>query len=293
MLKVEEFEHGLKVLEFLLRRIPTAPSSYLSRLLKKGRVLRRDEGLREEDLLQAGDELLLPESRRLLELLEACAGRGAGLNVLFESRRILVLDKPAGLAVHPGLAHEGDNLQARAQALLHSRGESFMLAPAHRLDLETSGPVLFGKGRAACSALGGLFMDGRVRKRYLALSKGRPVEAAGRLNSVIPAKGKLKEASAGYRVLGSEAGLTLLEVCLETGRRHQIRRQLAAFGLPILGDARYGVAAPPGLSRMFLHCRLLAFEDPFDKTPLVLESPLPAELSAFLQTCGLMVDPEG
>lgn len=275
-------EAGLTALEFLHWRIPAAPQAYLRQLLRKGKVRRGNLPLAEDTRLQAGDRLSLPGSARLLQFLE-----DSPLQILHESREILVVFKPAGLAVHTGQGHEKDDLTTRVRRLLKQRGESFLAAPVHRLDALTSGPVLFGKGRKACSELGKLFMGGGVEKRYLALAAGAVKEEEGTLRSPVPAKGKRKEAFTGYAVRARGGGFTYLELSLESGRTHQIRKQLADAGHPLAGDRRYAGPEPPGLARLFLHCTRLAFRDPFGGPAVAVESPLPAELVETLRSLGI------
>ncbi len=177
-LTVTSEETGLSALDWLQRRIPAAPPAYLRQLLKKGKVLGPDGPLGPAHPLAAGTRVRLPASERLQELLAAPAPADQELRILFESREILVVDKPAGLAIHSSVGHEGDNLAARVAELLAKRGDKFKVAPIHRLDLETSGPVLFGKGKQACGELGKLFIRQEVDKYYLALESGRTPAAA-------------------------------------------------------------------------------------------------------------------
>ncbi|MCK4621312.1 MAG: RluA family pseudouridine synthase [Desulfuromonadales bacterium] len=278
---VEKTEEQLCVVDFLRLRVPAAPVAYLKQLLKKSKVRGRTGVLKGSDLLQAGELLQLPDSGRLLELLATPAACLQELRVLYESREILVVDKPAGLAVHAGQGHEQANLTDQVESFLVKRGIRFNVAPVHRLDLETSGPVLFGKGKQACGRLGQLFMRHEVDKSYLALVAGR-TPGSGRLESQLTAKGKEKQARTDFRALFRNEQASLLELQLHTGRQHQIRRQLAAQGHPLFGDKRYRGPCPADLPRMFLHCCRLAFVDPFSESPISIESPLPEDLAIFL-----------
>jgi RluA family pseudouridine synthase len=273
-------EDGLTALEVLRERIPAAPVSYLRQLLRRGKVRREGLTLTENAALRAGERLTLPASRRLEELL---ASSPAGeVDILFESRELLVAFKPAGLATHRGKGHEEDNLLGRVQELMKKRRAPFTVAPVHRLDAETSGPVLFGKGRRAAGLLGKLFMEDQVEKIYLGLAAGE-LSGSGILCSPVPSKGKEKEARTAFSVLASKAGYSLLEMRLHSGRTHQIRRQLSEAGHPLAGDRRYGGPLLPGLDRLFLHCRHLALPDPFNGQRLVIESPLPENLRSVLR----------
>ena len=268
-------------LEFLANRLPGAPRSYLRQLLRKGRV-RCDGGPLDENAgLCPGERVILPESARLRQLLALPPTPV----ILYETREMLIVEKPAGLAVHGSKGHEQDHLLGRIQALLQERRAPYSVAPVHRLDLETSGPILFAKGRQAAGRLGQLFMDGAAGKSYLALVAGK-LAGAGRLESPVRAKGKLKAAATDYETLAEISVFTLVELELLSGRTHQIRQQLAAAGHPLCGDRRYGGPTPPGLKRLFLHCRKLALPDPFDGPDVLVESPLPGELAQFLNAMG-------
>jgi RluA family pseudouridine synthase len=268
-------------LDFLAGKLPAAPRAYLRQLLRKGRVLGNQAPLGEATLLHPGDRIALTPSDRLRELLATAPT--PQVVILYETREMLIVDKPAGLAAHRGQGHETDHLQGRIEALMRSRKASFTVAPVHRLDLETSGPVLFAKGRRAASRLGQLFMDGAVRKVYLALVAGE-LSGQGLLTAPVSAKGKLKEAVTGYRVLAADRELSLLELEPRSGRQHQIRQHLSAAGHPLAGDRRYGGPAPPGLERIFLHCRQLSLPDPFGGPPVAIIRPLAEDLAGFLRS---------
>lgn len=283
---VEKEETNLSVAEFLQRRIPAAPPAYLKQLLKKGKICGPDGPLAAGDRLPLAAHIKLPDSERLQELLQIPLGAASGVSILYESREILVVDKPAGLAIHASEGHETDNLTQRVETLLKERGSRFSVAPVHRLDLETSGPVLFGKGKDACSQLGRLFIRQAVDKCYLALVVGK-TPGSGELHSQLSAKGKLKDAHSSYRALQRNAQASLLELTLITGRQHQIRRQLAELGHPLFGDQRYRGPCPAVLPRMFLHCSRLAFVDPFNAAPIAIDCPLPEDLAQFLAQVGM------
>jgi len=282
---VEKSAEGQSLLEFLQQKIPAAPPAYLKQLIKKGKVTSCSGVLTSSQSLVAGDEVQLPDSGRLLELLAAPVPLVTALGILYESREILVVDKPAGLAIHSSQGHETDNLTARVEQLLRERGLKFQVAPVHRLDLETSGPVLFGKGKDACGRLGQLFMRQEVDKYYRALVVGKTA-GSGRLESPVVAKGKEKAARTDFRAFARNENASFLELQLHTGRQHQIRKQLADQGHPLFGDQRYQGPCPEQLARMFLHCCRLSFVDPFSAAPIEIESPLPEELAAFLPAVG-------
>ena len=279
-------EADLTAQQFLHQHIPAAPLGYLRQLFKKGKVRIADKIIAADDSLIVGTKISLPDSSRIQELLFAPQDLRPQLDILYESREILIVNKPAGLAIHKGKGHERDNLTERVTILLAERGDKFQVAPVQRLDLETSGPVLFGKGKKSCAELGKLFMQGEVTKTYLALVDGK-LQGRGDLLSDIPAKGKLKTARTSYQTLVSSDSVSLLEIQLHTGRQHQIRRQLADAGHPLYGDRRYKGPCPRKLSRLFLHCRKLAFIDPFSQQRIEIDCPLPKDLSRFLPQLGI------
>lgn len=272
--------------QLLHQRIPAAPESYLRQLLKKGKVKISNRPAKAGDHVAVNDLIRLPDSNRLLELLANRQIAEPQLDILYETREILIVNKPARLAIHNSKGHERDNLTDQIGAFLAARGDHFRFAPIHRLDLETSGPVIFGKGKKSCSELGKLFMRGEITKSYLALVTGKTV-GRGTLLSAIPAKGKLKTAETSYCTLVGNETASLLEIQLHTGRQHQIRRQLADAGHPLFGDQRYRGPCPRKLSRLFLHCRRLAFIDPFNKQQIDINCPLPIDLTRFLPQVGI------
>lgn len=281
-LTVKYTEEGLKLEDFLRQRIPAAPVSYLRQLFKAGKVKRSGCLADQTTIVHHNDCIQLPDSSRLLELLKSRVRPKTIPEIFYESREILIVYKPSGLAVHSSKGHEKDNLTDRVKSHYGRQQAAFQIAPIQRLDLETSGPVLFGKGKKSCSALGKLFMSGQVKKGYLALVKGK-IEKDGQLATNIPAKGKVKPAMTSYQVLASNNTASLLGIRLHTGRQHQIRRQLADLGHPLFGDRRYHGPCPKNLGRLFLHCQNLAFVDPFNKQTIDIGCPLPETLERFLK----------
>jgi len=284
---VTDRETGLSALDFLRQRLPTAPAGYLRQLLRSGRIDCNGQPLAVTAPVRRSDRVRVPNSQRLQNLIALAATDAA---ILCETREALLVDKPAGLAVHRGVGHEKDHLAGRVARLLHDRGLTFRCAPIHRLDAGTSGPVLFGKGHRAIAAFGKVFMQQPVTKIYLALVAGT-MPSTGQLEVPVPVRGRARPAFTTFRRLGGGGGRTLLELRLETGRRHQIRYQLAAAGRPVVGDDRYGGPAQGGLTRPFLHCRLLEVPDPFSGKILSGRSALPASLASVLER--LDIEPPG
>lgn len=271
---VEKRESGRSLEEFLQRRIMLARPAYLRQLLRSGKVRCNGMTARPEDLVAEGDEIELPASNKLMTLLKSgqlCS------DILYESREILIVNKPSGLATHAGKGHGRDNLTLRVEQIMRLRGENFRIAPTHRLDLETSGPVIYGKGKKAIGELGKLFQEKKIQKTYLALA-ATGIETNKLLSAPISSKGKIRTARTHIRPLETHGNLSLYKLEPETGRQHQIRRHMANAGHPIAGDRRYRGPLLPGLDRLFLHCWTLAFHDPFSEQNVKIEALLPTSL---------------
>ena len=216
------------------------------------------------------------------------------LNVLHDDRDLLVIDKPAGLVVHPGAGHLDQTLvnallaYSPALAGIGDRGRPGIV---HRLDKNTSGLLVIAKNAAAHAHLSQEFKARRVNKRYMALVHGRLTQTEAAIHGPIgrhprdrkrmAAVSTGREATTSYRVLSYHSGFTLLEVRPTTGRTHQIRVHLASIGHPVAGDATYGKRHPL-LERHFLHASILGFEHPATGDYVELRSELPAELDEFL-----------
>ena len=219
------------------------------------------------------------------------------LSIVYEDGDLLVIDKPAGLAVHPSPGHSSHTLVHGVLAHcpnLSGIGGEGRPGIVHRLDKDTSGLIIVAKNDAAHVSLARQLKERKVEKTYLALVEGRIEPAEGIIEAPIgrdPRHRKRmavvergREARTRYRLLREVAGRSLVEVRPETGRTHQIRVHLASIGFPICGDALYGRggAALAGLSRQFLHAHRLAFRHPATGERLELKAPLAADLEAAL-----------
>lgn len=208
--------------------------------------------------------------------------------LLHRDERLLILDKPAGLAVHAG-PRGGASLEDWLPALAF--GKKRLPKPAHRLDADTAGCLVLGRTKPALAELGALFAAGRAIKTYWAVVQGDPEAAAGVIRAPLlkrstAARGWWMEvasegqpAETAWRVLGRAEGLAWLELRPRTGRTHQLRVHCAHAGWPILGDARYG----GGEGRMHLLARAIAL--PLDP-PVRAEAPPPDHMLAALRRCG-------
>jgi RluA family pseudouridine synthase len=225
------------------------------------------------------------------------AGRGLAERVLYRDGLILIIDKPAGIAVHAGPSG-GPNLEARFDALRF--GLPRPPALAHRLDRDTSGVLVLGRHPKALRRLGALFAAGKVEKVYWAVVAGRPQEEAGRIETPLRkrtdrdgwhmvADPKGQRAVTLWRVRGSAGGRSWLELRPHTGRTHQIRVHCALIGCPVVGDRLYGGAAGGG--RLLLHARQIALPLHPGRPPVTVRAPAPAHMLAAL--AGLGYDPAG
>jgi len=217
--------------------------------------------------------------------------------VVYEDDHLIIVDKPAGVVVHPGAGHDRGTL-AQALAGRAAGGDDPQRAGiVQRLDRDTSGLMTVAKSAAAHGALKKLIRERRIEREYLALVEGRPDARSGTIDAPI-GRDATRRTLISTRTARPRAALThfdqvelfarasLLGVRLETGRTHQIRVHLAAIGHPVCGDARYGGGACGerlGLGRQFLHSHRLAFLHPFSGKSLVCTSPPPADLLRALE----------
>lgn len=286
--QITELEGGRLLLDALQLRLPAAPHAFLHQIVRKGRVHCGDRPLTADSTVAAGTLLSVRASGRLAELAASCGIPPQAL--CYEDQHALVVYKPAGLAVHRAVGHD-DNLTDRVLRFLALRHAPYRAAPVHRLDLGTSGPVLFGKGRQAVGQYGRLLMAGRLAKSYLAMVTGC-VPAQGELTTPVPESGIARPSLSRYLRLSTAGSVCLLELDLVTGRPHQARRQLADAGWPIVGDRRYGGADHPGLTHPFLHCHRLCFPALATGEARQVECPLPTALAAILAGAGLAMPRE-
>jgi 23S rRNA pseudouridine955/2504/2580 synthase len=302
---IDETAAGQRIDNWLLSRLKGWPRSHVYRLLRSGQV-RVNSGRRPADYrLVAGDRVRLPPQARparddgragvppaLRQRLATC--------IIAEDEHFLVLDKPAGLAVHGGSGISFGVIEI----LRALRPEAAFLELVHRLDRETSGCLLVAKRRPALRALHEQFRENQVEKRYLALVRGRwqrgrdtvdlalEVEhrAAGERHVVVGAAGK--PATTSFRLVEDFGAASLLEVMPHSGRTHQIRVHARAVSHPLAGDERYGDPdfntdmAGLGLRRLFLHAHLLGFRHPQSGEPRSISAPLPVELASVLERLG-------
>jgi 23S rRNA pseudouridine1911/1915/1917 synthase len=240
--------------------------------------------------LEGGEEIELSVIAREAVPLEPEA---LELRIPYEDEHLLVVDKPAGLVVHPAPGHEGGTL---VNALLDrgiAGGDPERPGIVHRLDRDTSGLLVVARSDEAYSRLKELVRDRRLERDYLALVRGHPRSRSGRIDAPIgrdrhdPFRRSLdtdspREAVTHFQVERLLPEHAMLAVRLETGRTHQIRVHLAAIDLPVVGDPVYGVPDAE-LGRQFLHANRLSFPHPYTGERVEAESTLPDELQAALE----------
>ncbi|MDR1646566.1 MAG: RluA family pseudouridine synthase [Zoogloeaceae bacterium] len=294
-------EAGQRLDNYLFRYLKGVPKSHVYRILRGGEVRVNKKRAEAAYRIREGDLIRLPPLRRAERATVAeHPAPLLTLPVVHEDTVLLAIDKPAGLAAHGGSGVSFGVIET----LRRQRPEAKFLELAHRLDKETSGLLLIGKKRSALNALHDLFRAAgrQVDKRYVILVRGRwmnPVQQvklpllkylteSGERRVRVDALGKFSHTE--FRLLARWRQVSLLEARLLTGRTHQLRVQLAHLGFPILGDEKYGdfalnkaLAKKGLLKRMALHAARLTCPHPLAaESRLVLESPLPEALAAFI-----------
>jgi 23S rRNA pseudouridine955/2504/2580 synthase len=301
---ISDEEAGQRIDNYLLRVCKGVPKSHIYRILRSGEVRVNKGRIDQLYRLEAGDVVRIPPVR-VAERASTQAAPGAEFKIVFEDTHLLVIDKPAGVAVHGGSGVSyGVIEQLRA-----SRPDAKFLELVHRLDRETSGLLLLAKKRSALTNLHEQMRVGHTDKRYLTMAHGNwtnprqhvklPLHKystpEGERRVVVQAGGQ--EAHTVFNLVRKWEQFALLEAELKTGRTHQIRVHLASSGFPILGDDKYGDFAlnrqlqkadqtRGALRRMFLHAYQITFTHPDSGKQMTLKAPLPAELDRFLVSLG-------
>ncbi len=298
---------GQRLDKFVRRALRDVPLSHVFKMLRTRKVRVNGARGRGEQILASGDQVVIRgDEERLLTQVEPRLGppapAKATFRVIFQDEHLLVVDKPSGLATHPGTGITGATLVEEARSFLKMPADlppgEFKPSPSHRLDRETSGIVIVG--------LTQIFTAGEeVKNTYLALAKGKLSRAEGTIDDPLSEHeqtGRSKdrrgvnfqEAITHYRVLSSMKEASLLSLRIETGRTHQIRRHLEMIGHPVVGDRRYGdfpfnrsAKQRWGLRRMFLHAWRLELPHPMTGERLKLEAPMPEDLTTVLSRLNL------
>ncbi len=285
-------------LDRALAVLAEVPRSQVRRWIDEGLVELNDRPARPSQRVSVGDivDARPPEPVSCVAMPEAIP-----LEVLYEDEDVIVIDKPAGLVVHPGPGHARGTL---VNALLHHCGDlagiGGVLRPGivHRLDRGTTGVLIAAKHDRAHLALAEQFRDHSVERVYLALARGAPGRDSGRVElpigrhprdrkrmSVSTRAARVARTAWSVRTRFPTSGVALLEVRPETGRTHQIRVHLAATGLPIVGDSVYGRSRGKqfAIDRPALHAAVLGFDHPCSGERKRFEAPLPPDLAELVE----------
>jgi 23S rRNA pseudouridine1911/1915/1917 synthase len=287
--RVPETDAGRR-LDAVVAALPQVGTRSLAeRLVTGGDVLVDGQARPKSYRLTGGEELEveLPEPTEL-------AAEAIPLDIVFSDEHLLVVNKPAGVVVHPAGGHERGTLAHGLLSLGAAGGDPERPGIVHRLDRDTSGLLVVARSEEAHARLTWAIRKRLVDRGYLALVRGTPRSRTGRITAPIGRDRSERtrhsldtdtprEAVTWFELRERLGERSLLEVRLETGRTHQIRVHLEAIDLPVCGDPVYGVAGDLGLERQFLHAYRLAFHHPFTGDRIELESPLPADLSEALE----------
>jgi 23S rRNA pseudouridine1911/1915/1917 synthase len=291
-------EEGERVDKYIAEHLPDLSRSLVQRLIREGRVTVNGAETKASYRVEGGDEIIVrvppPEATEL-------EPEPIPLDVVYEDEDLIVINKPAGLVVHPSHGHRKSTLVNAILAHCPDlAGINGTLRPGivHRLDKDTSGLIIVAKNDAAQQSLQRQFKRREVKKTYLALVEGRLEPERGlieapvgrdphhRKRMAVVARGG-REARTEYRVLETLADHTLVEVHPLTGRTHQVRVHFASLGHPLVGDPVYGFRRQRlGLGRQFLHAWKLGFHLPSSGRPIDLTAKLPHDLRRVLEQLG-------
>ena len=268
--------------------------SAAQRLIEAGRVSVDDQPQRKRHRLSAGERVVALLEEHEPPDLEA--GRGVEFGVAWEDEHLIVVDKPAGVVVHPSAGHETGTLSQALAGRAAGGADPWRPGIVHRLDRDTSGLLVVAKSDPVHRALQELIRRRLMDREYRALVEGRPDARSGTIDAPVgrdrsrrtlisTRTDQPRAARTHFQVLEALSATTLLSVRLETGRTHQIRAHMTAIGHPVCGDRDYGggpSGAGIGLTRQFLHSTRLAFEHPLSGAAVTAESPLPPDLETAL-----------
>jgi 23S rRNA pseudouridine1911/1915/1917 synthase len=260
------------------------------RLIDAGLVAIDGEPRAKRHVLAGGERIAIADADAAAPAEPVAPARFA---VAWEDEHLLVVDKPAGVVVHPARGHRQGTLAQALAGVAVGGEEPDRAGIVHRLDRDTSGLLVVARSEPVHAALKRTLAERRLVREYLALVEGRPPARRGTIDAPLGRDRRVRtristetdeprEAITHFEVEEALPGDTLLRVRLETGRTHQIRAHLLAIGHPVAGDPEYGSAGRHGLRRQFLHAARLAFPHPVGGAPVDVSSPLPADLAAAL-----------
>lgn len=306
---------GQRFDKYVRRLLPEVPASAIYKLIRTRKIRLNGARAAEGVLVSEGDlvsirQAALKATQQPRTREQSFAQTKREFGILHQDTHLLVVSKPSGLAIHPGTGIVGATLVDQARAYLGESAEGeFRPAPAHRLDRETSGVVVVAKTRQAIVRLSEMFSDDEVKKTYLVLVKGKlarqgvidtPLAEHQQSAANKAQRGvNLQHALTRWRLLGQTQDASLLDVEIETGRTHQIRRHFADIGHPLVGDTRYGdfsfnrrARSEWGLRRMFLHAARLGFRHPVFEQEMTFRAPTPKDLAKVCDHLGIALPPK-
>jgi 23S rRNA pseudouridine1911/1915/1917 synthase len=284
---------GERLDRFLAASEAVGSRAAAERLLAAGAVMVGGERRPKSHRLEGGEEVAFDAPDRSASQLEPDAD--VPLRIAYEDEHLLVVDKPAGVVVHPSAGHaEGTLVHGLLAHAIAGGDEAERPGIVHRLDRDTSGLLVVARSDTVHRALQRALLERKVTREYVALVRGRPRSRRGRIEAAIgrdrhdATRHSLdtstpRDAVTEFEIVEPMRAHTLLQVRLQTGRTHQIRVHLAAIDLPVSGDPLYGVEGDLGLTRQFLHAARLAFTHPVDGTQVEVESPLAPDLADALE----------
>jgi 23S rRNA pseudouridine1911/1915/1917 synthase len=283
---------GLRLDRYVSEKCPEISRTYAQKLISDGLVKVNESPAKASQKLDFGDRVKVELKP---ELPSSLSPEPIPLNIVYEDADVMVVDKPAGMTVHPAPGHPAHTLVNAILAHLPELNDAEdTLRPGivHRLDKDTSGLIIVAKNRVSQANLSAQFQSRTVKKVYLALVKGRLAPETGVIEAAIgrdrqhrqrmAVVTKGRQAQTDYQVIRYLPNYTLLEVRPATGRTHQIRVHLAAIGHPIVGDTVYGEQSPY-IARQFLHAARLRFKQPSTGAWLELESAMPDDMEKALR----------
>jgi 23S rRNA pseudouridine1911/1915/1917 synthase len=260
------------------------------RLIDAGRVLVDGAPRPKRHAVVAGERITVSPAPSQPE----AAVPDATFGVVYEDPYLLVVDKPAGVVVHPARGHRAGTLAQALRGRAAGGDDPDRPGIVHRLDRDTSGLLVVARTDEVHAALKAMLAERRITREYLGLVEGRPAARAGTIDAALGRDRRVRtristdtdeprEAITHFETEQALDAYTLLRLRLETGRTHQIRAHLKAIGHPVAGDPEYGRPGVLGLTRQFLHAERLAFVHPVTGAASEFRSPLPIELAAALE----------
>lgn len=294
---------GQRIDNFLFTRLKGVPKGLIYRLLRTGKIRVNGKRVKQTYRLQEDDEVNIPDidiSESTMSTINDAIKNQLESATIYEDENILAINKPAGLAVHPGSRVPYGVIEV----LRAIRPQASFLELVHRLDRETSGCLLIAKNKHSLNALHDLLRNSDannkdVKKSYLVLVKGEwglgekivdtPLQSKGPNSEVNDQKNAWKNAHTIFKPIEYFKGFTLLNAQIKTGRTHQIRLHAAQIGFPVVGDSKHGDFAfnrecrKKGFKRMFLHAAEISFQLPNQGKRITITAPMDDELKVFIE----------